>query len=269
MKTVRTGKLGDLTLRLVEKDRAFIGVIFGGDNLKKAQVEGEDADTVWRQLHDEAGKANPKYFGYEGARTRFLHFFKGGFLCSSYAEAERDYKLAAKKRLDDIAPLDQAKSGAGFGEKVLAVFNATNLLSPFEKMRVRDLLRGPAADDFVRASARFALGEGASALRDIERALKQHEAATWAVATYLPFLWRPDRHMFLKPTVTKEFAERVGHRFADAYEPKLGIVVYEGLLDLVSETEAELVTLGPKDRIDVQSFIWIIGRYKNDGLVAR
>jgi hypothetical protein len=34
------------------------------------------------------------------------------------------------------------------------------------------------------------------------------------VATYRPFLWRPEEHMFLKPEVTKDFAVRVEHRFA-------------------------------------------------------
>lgn len=33
-------------------------------------------------------------------------------------------------------------------------------------------LRGPNADGFIQAAARFALGEGESALLDMERALK-------------------------------------------------------------------------------------------------
>jgi hypothetical protein len=40
--------------------------------------------------------------------------------------------------------------------------------------------------------------------------------------TYLPFLWRPEAHMFLKPEITTEFAARVGHRLADDYEPPSG-----------------------------------------------
>jgi len=197
MKTIRTGKVGDLSLRLVEKDRAFIGLIFGPDNSKKAQIDGADADDVWRRLHDEAGKANPKYFGFGGAR-------------------------------------------------------------------LQDVLRGPLADEFVRAAARFALGEGKPALLQMERALNPHDNAKWTVATYLPFLWRPEEHMFLKPEVTKDFAARVGHRFATDYEARLDFAVYESLLDLVSNTAAELAELKPRDRIDVQSFIWVVGDYKED-----
>ena len=264
MKTVRTGKVADLALRLVEKNRAFIGVVCAADNSKKVQIEGTDADDVWRRLHDEAGKANPKYFGFDGARARFLRFFPNGFHSRGYTDAERDYKVAAKERLDEIAPAEQAVNASGLGEAALAVFRATNLLSPFEKVRLQDVLRGPAADDFVRAAARFALGEGKPALLDMERALKPHESAKWTVATYLPFLWRPEDHMFLKPEVTGDFAARVGHRFASDYEPRLDVAVYESLRDLASKTAVELAELKPRDRIDVQSFIWVVGGYRDD-----
>lgn len=69
------------------------------------------------------------------------------------------------------------------------------------------------------------------------QALKPHDNAKWTVVTYLPYLWRPDTHMFLKPEVTKNFATRVGHRFAAEYEPRLSLTVYESLLDLATGIE--------------------------------
>jgi hypothetical protein len=99
------------------------------------------------------------------------------------------------------------------------------LLSPFEKMRIRDVLQGPAADTFIRAAARFAMDETRPALLEMARVLKPHDSAKWTVVTYLPFLWLPETHMFLKPEVTKDFAARVGHRFASDYEPRLEIGV--------------------------------------------
>ncbi len=87
-----------------------------------------------------------------------------------------------------MAPDADAQSG--FGEGVLSVFRATNLLFALQKTRLQEVLRGPAADPFIRAAARFAMGEKA-ALNDMERALKHHESAKWTVVTYLPFLWRP------------------------------------------------------------------------------
>ena len=170
--TIRSGEMGKTDLRLVQKSGRFFGLAGG-----KVCVEGENADDVWRRLHDEAGKANPKYFGFDGARARFLRFFPNGFHSKGYTDAERDYKVAAKQRLDETAPLEQAVNGSGLGEAALAVFRATNLLSPFEKVRLQDVLRGPAADSFIRAAARFALGEGKPALLDMERALKPYESA--------------------------------------------------------------------------------------------
>jgi hypothetical protein len=263
LKTVRETKLKDLILRLVEKDKLFIGLIFS-DGVKKTQIEGANADFVWQKLQDEAAKSGPKYVGFDGARNRFLHFFPNGFHSAGYAKSERDYKVAAKLKLESTVPLDKAVTGLGFGEPILTVFRATNLLSPFEKTRMQEVLRGPNADQFINAAASFTMGKENSALLEMEQALKPAGNAKWTVVTYLPFLWNPTDHMFLKPEVTKDFASRVGHRFASDYEPRLKIGVYESLLDLAVKTADELADLHPLDRIDVQSFIWVVGDYKDE-----
>jgi len=74
-------------------------------------------------------------------------------------------------------------------------------------------------------------------------------------------LLAPEQHAFLKPEVTKDFAARVGHRFAQDYQGKLEIGVYNSLLDLMARTEAELALLKPQDRFDIQSFVWVVGAY--------
>jgi hypothetical protein len=99
MKRIRTAKLGEMELRLVEKDRQFIGLIISAGQIK-TQIEGSSADHVWRQLHDEAGKANPKYYGFDGARARFYRFFPKGFHSDDYENAERHYKIEAKTTLE-------------------------------------------------------------------------------------------------------------------------------------------------------------------------
>jgi hypothetical protein len=259
---VREASVGDATLRLFKENGAYKGAVVVGKAV--TVLEGADADNVWQRMHDEVGKANPKYFGFDGARNRFLHFFPNGFQSDGYAAQERGYKVAAKSKLDTAVPLEEAQTGTGFGEAVLSVFRATNLLSPFEKTRLQDVLRGPHADPFIQAAARFTLGEGKPALLAMERALRPHDNAKWTVVTYLPFLWRPEQHMFLKPEVTKDFAVRIGHKFASEYKPRLEIDVYESLLDLASKTADELADLHLRDRIDVQSFIWVVGDYKEE-----
>jgi hypothetical protein len=144
-------------------------------------------------------------------------------------------------RRPDLTSLGTSDQIAGIDPKGLS-----------ELLKHGNVLRGPTADEFIRAAARFTLGEGKPALLQMGRALKPHDSAKWTVATYLPFLWQPEKHMFLKPEVTKDFAAGVGHRFATDYEARLDFSVYESLLDLVSKTVTELAEFKPRDRIDVQ-----------------
>lgn len=79
--------------------------------------------------------------------------------------------------------------------------------------------------------------------------------------TYLSFFWSPEGQMFLKPEATQDFANRVGHYFARAYDAALDFEVYLALLDLAQSTGSDIQKLEPRDRIDVQSFIWVVGSY--------
>jgi hypothetical protein len=260
MKTMRESTMGRATLRLVQTAEGYAGIVIA-NGAATPPIRGDDADDVWRQLCDEAAKSDPSFFGYDGARKRFLRIFHEGFAAPAYDRQERGYKIAAKEKLDTVAPLAQALSGSGLGEAVLGIFRATNLLSPFEKVRLQEALRSQSADAFIQGAARFAQGEKKRGLVEMAQALKPHGVAKWTAVTYLPFLWSPDTQMFLKPAVTNNFASRVGHRFAHDYTPELQIGVYESLLDLTAETEREISELAPRDRIDVQSFIWVVGEY--------
>jgi hypothetical protein len=265
MKTVREESVGQLTFRLLQMEGRFCGVVLGAPGGRIGPISGSNAEQVWCQLHEAAGKADREYFGFDGARARFLRFFPQGFRTPSYFETEREYKLRAKQRLDATVPLAEALSGTGFGQAVLAAYHATNLLSHFETIALQRVLRGTSADPFVRAAAHFAQGAGAPALHEMERILRPYDSARWTVVTYLPFLWRPDFHIFLKPEVTQDFAARIGHRFRLDYQPRLSPSVYESLLDMVAQTERVLVDLRPRDRIDMQSFIWVVGSYDEAG----
>ena len=258
-KTIRQGNLGKRTLRLAEKDGKFYGLADG-----KICAEGDDADRVWLQLHDEAGKSDPRYFGYSGARSRFLKFFPNGFHSDGYANQERNYKLAAKNKLEAAAPLEEALTGSGFGEAVLSVYRATNMLSPFEKTKLQEVFRGSSADAVIQAAAAFAKNADKESLVRLENTLKPFDSAKWTVATYLPYLWLSEQHMFLKPEVTKDYAARVGHPFASIYEARLNFDVYASLLELVDRTTDELDDLKPRDGIDIQSFIWVVGDYQEN-----
>ena len=114
-RTIRTAKLGKRELRLVQKGGVSHGLLDG-----KTCIEGGDMEDVWTRLHHEAGKSDPRYFGYAGARAGFLKFFPDGFGADGFAGQERDYKVRAKTRLDAVVPLDRALIEKGLGEPALA-----------------------------------------------------------------------------------------------------------------------------------------------------
>jgi hypothetical protein len=86
--------------------------------------------------------------------------------------------------------------------------------------------------------------------------------------TFLPFLWKPKEHVFLKPTMISTFAERVGHRFAKVYRPDLDIDVYDALIDLAVDARTTLSDMAPRDMIDIQSFMWTVVEYKEEDAPA-
>lgn len=77
------------------------------------------------------------------------------------------------------------------------------------------------AKDFIQAAAIFAESDRKESLEVLDRILSPFQANKWTIVTYLPFLWRPSEHIFLKPEATKDFAQRIGHRFAGLYRPIL------------------------------------------------
>lgn len=204
MKTIRETKSGDMTLRLVQTGMPLSGL---PSKAARSRLESRAPTprTYGGRVHDAAARLNPLFIGYSSARARFLRFFADGFSGAPYVEMERAYNLAAKEMLDKAAPLAGVAGGANLGEAVFAVFNKINLLSPFEKIRVRELMLGSDADAFVRLSAAFADGDRKSALRALKQLLQPHDCAKWTVVTYLPFIWRPETHMFLKPKMLAGF----------------------------------------------------------------
>ena len=98
----------------------------------------------------------------------------------------------------------------------------------------------------------------------MEFALKPDDPAKWTVVTYLPFLWRPEQHMFLKREATKDFAMRVGHRFASDTSPGSMPRSTTACSIWRREQWRSSPTLKPRDRIGVQSFVWVVGNYKEE-----
>ena len=71
------------------------------------------------------------------------------------------------------------------------------------------------------------------------------------------FVAQPDTHIFLKPNVTRVAAEAYDYPFEYRSQPNWE--TYAGLLAFTETLKHDLADLRPRDMIDIQSFIWVLG----------
>jgi hypothetical protein len=140
-------------------------------------------------------------------------------------------------------------------------------------MAIRDAVSTPAgAKTFVNGFADWLDGPGDERDRFerwVEAAARlprrQTRVVTWPVLTVFGFIARPDTHIFLKPMVTKRAAERFGFDFRYSSRPHWD--TYSSLLEFASVIRSELADWQPRDMIDVQSVIWVLGSAEYDEAV--
>ncbi len=177
--------------------------------------------------------------------------------------------------MSTFAELMNAGEYQAIAAEALRIEARTNLLFSFEKMAVRDAVRTTAgARRFVEGLHVWLHGRGSMEERfgawcETVAALprRQTRVLTWPVVTVFGFLAQPDRHMFLKPNVTRLAAARYG--FDLHYRPRPNWTTYSELLDLAEIVRRDQRDLGPRDLIDAQSFLWVQGSEEYQGRTFR
>lgn len=211
------------------------------------------------------------------SKVFFCQHFPNAFSDARYLINERNYKWSAHKKFALTLGDGKGESLLADGRlgevvrHILAAERAVNLLSPFEKAAFADGLKDEDAA-LAYATALFdLLGKESCdqaafdrlivAVKNLPAKIGRARVATWPVLTVLPFLAQPTRFMFLKPDVTNDAAERL--RWNLSYTAKINWFTYRRLLDMSAVLMTELLPLGARDLIDVQSFIWVTGYYEN------
>jgi hypothetical protein len=204
-------------------------------------------------------------------RRKFLRSFPGGFADETYIDWERGYKWAAHEKwqaelgADDMKKLIADGRHADVADRAVRIESRTNLLFSFEKMALRDAVKSSAgAERFARGLCAFLHGRGGDERRfeewcDVIAGLprKQTRVLTWPVTTVFGFIAQPDRHIFLKPNVTRAAAKAYGFDFEYVSRPSWP--TYQSLLQFAKQVCRDQRDLTPRDQIDAQGFIWVQG----------
>ena len=204
-------------------------------------------------------------------RRKFLRFFPEGFEDETYLDWERNYKWEAHERWEEalgrtvFRSLLEAKRFSEIAARAVQIESRTNLLFSFEKMALRDAVKSPAgAKRFSEGLFELLYGRTGDerrfenwCLTVAELPRRQTRVLTWPIVTVFGFLALPDRHIFLKPNVTKIAAREYGFEFLYASRPHWK--TYASLLAFANRVRDDLRDLRPRDMIDLQSFIWVQG----------
>ncbi|MDQ6655493.1 MAG: hypothetical protein M3Y80_06750 [Verrucomicrobiota bacterium] len=207
------------------------------------------------------------------ARKKFLRYFPKGFRDATYLEWERDYKWETQERWEEA--LNQGEFRRLIEKRAYAEVAARavrteqrsrhSMIFSFEKMALRDAVKSAAgAKAFAMGLFDFLHGDGDMQERferwcAVVAALprKQTRVLTWPLVTVFGFIAQPDRHLFLKPMVTRRAAEAYG--FDLRYQSKPNWETYSSLLEFAETVRRDLPDLRPRDLIDIQSFLWVQG----------
>jgi hypothetical protein len=204
-------------------------------------------------------------------RRKFLRYFPGGFDDETYLDWERNYKWEAHERWasllgrEELRALLKARQHAEVARRAISIESRTNLLFSFEKMALRDAVKsGVGASAFAEGLWDFLYGRGTDQAR-FERWITcvaelprtQTRVLTWPVVTVIGFMAQPDRHIFLKPNVTRVAAKAYAFDFEYASRPNW--VTYQSLIAFAEKVRRDQRDLRPKDMIDLQGFIWVQG----------
>lgn len=206
-------------------------------------------------------------------RRRFLRIFPGGFRDETYLDWERDYKWESHERWEaalgrrEFCRLLRAREFGEIAARALRVEQQSrhSMLFSFEKMALRDALKSPrGAQDFAKGLFEFLYGTDLPDTRfetwvEVVGALprKQTRVLTWPVVTVFGFLAQPRVHLFMKPNTIRAAAEAYGFPLRYASRPSWN--TYESFLRFAETIRADLKDLKPRDMIDLQSFMWVLG----------
>ena len=204
-------------------------------------------------------------------RRKFLRYFPDGFRDETYFDWERGYKWRAHEQWNatlgkrEFRGLLLAGRHAEAAARAVRLESRTNLLFSFEKMALRDAVRVPSgARAFADGLFALVYGTGTPQRRfdawcEVVAGLprKQTRVLTWPVLTVFPFLALPGEHFFFKPGVTRRAADAYGA--ALQYTSRPSWASYAPVLELATRVRSDLRDLRPRDLIDIQSFLWVLG----------
>ena len=254
-------------------DVFFVGT--GTKRLAKSFVQlqiAEGAEARHRLLDnliDPAQISNADYVTSGKAIERFLAIYPEGFAAANFVKDEREASLRAHQFCLQL--LGEKEMGELIAEqryqdvcdRVRHIESGTSLLTKSEKTAFYKTLDEPINQKIFALSLSSLLygpDSEEERFKAFVRSLALLEINRWPYATLFGFIRFPLERAFVKPTVIQNVAKALCWRINYKSEPNWP--TYTAILRLYQHLNMSLVEEGllPRDMIDVQAFIWSVGR---------
>jgi hypothetical protein len=209
----------------------------------------------------------------EEAMERFLNKYTNGFTDAWYRSSHRDARVAQHHLWNELFPAgklreyaaDQPQIAAQGMLQVLDLREKPLLHAKSELPRLREaFMRTEKMPPFLIALADLLDADRPSeaqfdaylsAFAALESSTKS-KALTWPMVTALPFMAKPSRHMFVKPTAMRAAAAGLG--FDLSFKPAPNYKTYERVMAFSDELLYFAAQRGGEDMIDVNAFLGAI-----------
>lgn len=146
-------------------------------------------------------------FKLKAAEKRFLNRYPGGF------QAPEMQAVAKKHKIEKLAAFAQDsfakgcfKDTSGIIESAIKTVSQSSMVSVFEKPKFRDYVRSLDSTgkqryaDSLKAQLHGAQAKGFETMSAL---LGEAKLAKWTLLSVIPFYFRPDTEVFIKPTTVK------------------------------------------------------------------
>jgi len=211
----------------------------------------------------------PSYASLHNFIETFKKKYKLGFDDPKYLESERNYKLDAIKKANELLGKKVYKSLLDSNDEeeickriLKSIRHKFNFLHRTENVNLGNAIKNDldAQVKFSNIIYSYLYGEGSDEEKFdlLSNLLGEYKVDTWPTFTVMGFLFKPETHIMLKPETVKTAAELSG--FNISYDSCLNFKTYTQTQKFYHwlRSELEKVELYPKDLIDIQSFMYEI-----------
>lgn len=237
------------------------------DRSSSSEIQSSDSLLKANQHAAAAKLPTPNIFN-EAALDALIEQFKqryGSFKSRRYLEDEREYKIHAVEKLRNFLEQQAFKQLIETDNieeahiQIRRAMSGNNLLNQWD---VRPILDGEPAT-LVRAMYELLYGNTPFDQRFEAwiAGLSQTNAKCWPSATYHLMLHDPAQHIFVKPMPFRALIKQIKPSINWQTHPTAA--AYQQLRELSAAILDRLRSLGARDMIDVQSFIWIVQQEPN------